>query len=224
MSSANATTGHTCQMRARKPLALVVATLALFATACSSSTVIDASAAGALDEDRADAPAALDSSSADQADEPDEASAAPTSTPQPPADAEDEPDVDRTLEVDAEEQWESLAVLCRADDARACDVLFLISPVDSDFELLGSTCGGGGIPESGWCTDGVETGLDGLSFDESSPGIDAVAADCSNGDMMACDFLYFGSPGGGQWEAFGDGCGGRTTSAFPDCRTEFPDN
>lgn len=202
----------------RNLLTFVLAALVLLAAGCSSSTVVDAERARAINEDL---PESTETPSGTADDEPDAAA-----TPIPPTPAPDnsvEQEQDRTL-VDFEAQWESLAVLCRADDTRACDVLFLISRIDSDYERLASTCNGAGSPASGWCTEGVTTGLDGLRFDESSPGINGIAADCSDGDMMACDFLYFASPSGGQWEEFGDGCGGRTESAFPDCRSEYPDN
>lgn len=206
-------------MRVRNPLAIILVALLALATACSSSTVIDAESLNqAPDDESASSPGDTSTSSDTETE--------PTITPEPPeAEADAEPETDRTLSPeDREAQWARLAELCRSDDARACDVLFLISAIDSEYEELGSTCNGNGPPESGWCTEGIATGLDGLTFDESSPGLNTIAAACSDGDMMACDFLYFASPSGGQWEDFGDGCGGRTTSAFPDCGSEFADS
>jgi len=214
--------GHTCSMRVRLVLAVALLALLGLTASCSSSTVFEADPSLALNDAPVD-DAAESSDSATTA----EADPAPTETPDAPAGDDAESALggtNRTLtDEQRQTQFEGLAELCRTNDTRACDVLFLISPIDSDFETLGSTCNGAGIPESGWCTDGIETGLDGLVFDEASPALNAMATSCSDGDMMACDFLYFFSPGGGQWEAFGDGCGERTTSAFPDCRTAFPE-
>lgn len=211
----------------RSPLLnFALAALVILAAGCSSSTVIEASAGDAAPSS---ATASDTSESAQAADEP---TAIPTSVPPTPVPEEENTEQEQEEDEDEssldgynpEAQWAALADLCRSDDTRACDVLFLISPIDSDYETLASTCNGAGVPNSGWCTDGVQQGLDDLSFDEASPALDGIAEECTDGDMMACDFLYFGSPTGGEWEAFGDGCGGRTDSAFPDCRTEYGDN
>lgn len=212
-------------MRVRDPLAIILMALFALATACSSSTVIDAESLNEAPAGETVPSTSGSSTSSNTGPEPAATSEPPEAEPDSePDDERDESATDRTLSPEEREvQWNALAELCRSDDARACDVLFLISDIDSEYEELGSNCNGTGPPESGWCTEGITTGLDGLAFDDASPGLSAIAAACSDGDMMACDFLYFASPGAGQWEDFGDGCGGLTVSAFPDCRSEFPD-
>jgi amino acid transporter len=52
-----------------------------------------------------------------------------------------------------------------------------------------------------------------FSFDDTSYGdnavLDALWDDCADGDMRACDDLYFDSPVGSEYEEFGDTCGHR---------------
>ncbi len=115
--------------------------------------------------------------------------------------------------------WDS----CEGGDMEACDDLFRDSPVGSDYEDFGDTCGGrtdGGT----WCADSGAT--DGQTSDEPTAdqsttsgaasaygddaALDALWDSCEGGDMGACDDLYRQSPVGSEYEDFGDTCGGRT--------------
>ena len=56
------------------------------------------------------------------------------------------------------------------------------------------------------------------------PHLDALWDDCEAGDMVACDDLYFVSPRGSDYEAFGDNCGTQGRGIFQpicDSRTGF---
>ena len=139
------------------------------------------------------------------------AAAAPTSTVAggdavPPDDLGDDPDLD------------VLAQSCFDGDLVACDQLYLQSPVDSDYEAYGDTCGGRQEEESGrYC--GLETSAgpteppsgepvppEGLGDD---PALDALAQSCYAGDMETCDELYGSAESGSEYQIYGDTCGGR---------------
>lgn len=45
------------------------------------------------------------------------------------------------------------------------------------------------------------------------PELDALYDDCEDGDMAACDTLFFDSPIGSEYEAFAESCGGTTDAA-----------
>ena len=49
----------------------------------------------------------------------------------------------------------------------------------------------------------------------TDPTMDALAQSCFAGDMQACDDLYYQSPIGSAYEAYGTSCAGRSTSDIP---------
>lgn len=64
------------------------------------------------------------------------------------------------------------------------------------------------------------TTLDVAESEPTAPGdlgddaeLDALAGDCFDGDVAACDQLFFESPAGSDYEAYGDSCGGRNEPA-----------
>ncbi|MDA3015291.1 MAG: hypothetical protein O3A89_06970 [Actinomycetota bacterium] len=95
---------------------------------------------------------------------------------------------------------------CEAGDMVACDELFYASPVGSDDEDFGATCGG--------TADGSTAGSCGYvtATDEQ---LAEYRADCDAGDMDACDELYYASPFGSDDEEFGATCGGTTDGTEP---------
>lgn len=108
---------------------------------------------------------------------------------------------------------------CEGGDMEACDNLFRESPLGSEYEDFGNTCGNrtdGGR----YCVDediatdaptaGEEGSDDALSAPGDDPELDALWNACAGGDMGACDDLYFQAPSGSQYEDFGDTCGNRT--------------
>src|SRR5690606_16856796 len=135
----------------------------------------------------------------------------PTSpgTPIPPGDLGDDPLLDQ------------YAADCYAGDMEACDDLYWESPIDSAYEEYGDTCAGRATEPVMSCTDlddpvpgsdlpadtgdvPVDTGdvpggelppptlePTGLGDD---PELDALAEECYQGDMGACDELYDASP------------------------------
>lgn len=136
------------------------------------------------------------------------------------AEAEDE---DNLFGIGSASQIQSLVVDCEAGSDLACDILFQVSEFSSEDEQIGVECGGRGENELLFCTEGIRVSDDGLWFDEDSPGLPAVVTACEGGDMTACDFLFFRSAVGSDFEIIGNTCAGLTEVALPDCRTQFPE-
>jgi hypothetical protein len=103
---------------------------------------------------------------------------------------------------------------CEEGDGTACDDLFWQSPVDSEYEAFGNTCGErfseADAPFS--CADeigGGDSGSDDAFTYGDDPVLDALWDACEDGDPEACDDLYADSPLGSDYEDFGFSCGGR---------------
>jgi hypothetical protein len=110
---------------------------------------------------------------------------------------------------------------CEDGSMRACDLLFLVAGVDSDYEQTAATCGGTQEDTGTFCGDEAE--LDDSGFAPAdSPGLEVLALDCEEGDLTACDLLYQLVPFGHELENLGFTCGGRiAVGAVPDCRTRL---
>lgn len=102
---------------------------------------------------------------------------------------------------------------CAEGDFHACDDLYRYSPLDSQYEAFGDTCGGRNEPGD-WCavindTDGPPAlDREGHRYGDD-PELDALWDGCAEGYLEACDDLYRYSPIGSEYEAFGDTCGER---------------
>lgn len=172
-----------------------LAALVLIVAACSGTTIIDEGT--------------LDSSPAGSNDLVDVGPAAGT----------DEP-----VELFAAAQIAALAGDCEEGDELACDILYQASALDSPEETLARSCGGRDPAGDGFCTPGIRQSLDGIWFDDRSPGLDDAEDACLDGDLTACDFLFFRSEIGSTHEEIGTTCGGRIDIALPDCRTALADD
>lgn len=110
-----------------------------------------------------------------------------------------------------------LADQCRADDDRACDLLYSTSPQDSDYWVLAEDCDGRGLQSELMCTIGmVDEDGDGY-FDDTSSGWADVLLDCTDGDMVACDFAYWHSRPQSEPERTGFTCGERIAVINTSC-------
>lgn len=127
------------------------------------------------------------------------------------------------------QEEDDAAIACFEGDMDACDELFSITDVDSDLEAYSQTCGGrieqvDGAPG---CADRFGGGADVEAGDPQAPGnlsddpeladssageiaqFESLADDCFEGDLAACDNLFFQTPLGSDFEAYGTTCGGR---------------
>jgi hypothetical protein len=150
-----------------------------------------------------------------------------------------------------DELWDG----CNNEDFEACQILYEESPIDSEYEWFGGTCGGrldvaggcspadlegdAGMEElAEQCAAGEMLACDRLAEtagpdgqfadfaatcgDRREPGppcaftlgdsffLDELWGACDDGDMNACDTLFYEAPGDSEYEAFGDTCGYRT--------------
>lgn len=100
---------------------------------------------------------------------------------------------------------DALWVSCAAGEASACDEMYQISEVGSEYEDFGATCAGLG--------DGYGDCAAVLAAIPTPPGtdkrLDALWVSCAGGDGVACEELYQASEVGSDYEAFGLSCGGR---------------
>jgi len=107
--------------------------------------------------------------------------------------------------------FDTLWDACAAEDWEACDTLYIESPVGSEYEEYGNTCGDR-TDGTEWCTDVFGDGEpSGNAFTYGDdPFLDALWDACAAEDWQACDDLFLESPGGSEYEEFGATCGYRT--------------
>ncbi len=98
---------------------------------------------------------------------------------------------------------------CYSGDWAACDQLYWDSPIDTEYETYGSTCGytvdwmaGGCV---GWYSSPPTVSSPYTYGDDAY--FDGLWDACANGNMDACNQLYYESPAGSEYEAFGSTCG-----------------
>jgi hypothetical protein len=96
-------------------------------------------------------------------------------------------------------QWDS----CSTGDFSACDSLYGNSPVGSEYEAFGATCGNRtGDPVDGDCTDLPYP----FNYGDNAD-LDVLWDACAAEDWIACDDLFQYSPSGSAYEWFGATCG-----------------
>ena len=219
-------------VRSRLSLIFCLAAAALFVAACSSTTVVVRDDRASATEPSTTVEAGDESETTvddDPAQDPDEGDAGELSD----ADEADrgtrgdsEPRTPREL-VDAAgfglggaEQLDSLFVDCEGGMDLACDILLLLSEFESPEESAALNCGGRSDTEVDFCTSDIEAQPDELVFKINSEGLAGIVTACEvDADMTACDFLYYRSPLGSDFQDVGGTCGGRVGVAVPDCRT-----
>jgi hypothetical protein len=115
-------------------------------------------------------------------------------------------------------ELDDLTVACSEGDLGACDDLYVQSPIDTNYEDYGNTCGGrlpegaGGSCESELGDDGTPDTVEATEVpfalgDDAA--LDTLTTSCADGDLGACDDLYFDAPIDSNYESFGQSCGGR---------------
>ena len=94
---------------------------------------------------------------------------------------------------------------CEAGDQDACDGLFAAAPFGSEYETFGGSCAGA-RPDSdysrpcGFVASGEPFGHG------DDPSFDMLWNMCAGGDGVSCDDLFFQTPIGSAYEAFGRVC------------------
>jgi hypothetical protein len=116
------------------------------------------------------------------------------------------------------ERFDQLWDRCADEDWAACDELFNDSPIGSEYEDFGDTCGNRQAGGTGvYCVESFGGG-DASTQDDSGgepnaygddPYFDGLWDACEGGDMQACDDLFMESPFDSEYETFGDTCGNR---------------
>lgn len=106
-----------------------------------------------------------------------------------------------------------LANQCFDGDMGACDDLFAQTPVDSDLEAYSQTCGGridevDGAPN---CVARFGGGDPVEPEDFGDAEFNRLAQQCFDGNLGACDDLFFQTPIDSAGEDYGSTCGGRLT-------------
>lgn len=101
---------------------------------------------------------------------------------------------------------------CSGGSMVDCDDLYWLSGVGTEYENYGATCGNTQEWSAGSCE--IADGTDNPASEPGSgaPGtdasLDALWTSCSEGDMAACDELYWNAPSGSDYETYGGSCGG----------------
>jgi S1-C subfamily serine protease len=117
---------------------------------------------------------------------------------------------------------------CEDGDLEACNELYWRSPVGSEYEAYGATCGRSG---TGWgsCADELEpfpwpddVPSSSATYGED-PELDGLWDACEAGDLAACDELYLVGPYGSDYETFGSTCGERRSPMYGTCGWEIED-
>ena len=113
--------------------------------------------------------------------------------------------------------FDALWDACAAEDWASCDQLYLDSPLGSEYEAFGDTCGNR-TEGNQLCVDELGSGAapsEPNAFGDDAT-LDALYTACMAEDWQACDDLYLQSGIGTEYEAFGDTCGNRTDGSA-DC-------
>jgi hypothetical protein len=103
---------------------------------------------------------------------------------------------------------------CKEGDDSMCDQLYGSSPLGSDYEAFGSTCGDRLTePSTRPCVFITSGGA--FEYGDDAD-LDALWDACSTGDGASCNNLFFEAPVDSEYEAFGDVCGS-LLNAGKDC-------
>lgn len=121
------------------------------------------------------------------------------------------------IEYGSDRDFDALWDLCADGRYWACDVLYEISPVGSQYEFFAETCGER-IDTTEWCTDEFNTPVPENYGDD--PYLDALWDLCElngPGGPDACDELMMVSPLESRYDEFGFSCGDRFDSPVELC-------
>ena len=117
-------------------------------------------------------------------------------------------------------ELDALFVECEGGDLNACDLLYFDSPIGSEYEFFGATCGGRSEGEAGFCAGDGGVDTEAVFFGDDVA-FDILWIGCADGIFDACDDLYRSSPFDSEYEAFALTCGDRRESDFTDCTNDL---
>lgn len=89
----------------------------------------------------------------------------------------------------------------------ACDVLYMVSSVGTDYESYGARCGEADVEAEVDCVELFDTSVP-YEFGEDDV-LDEAWSACEMGDLEHCDHLYAIAPFDSRYEDFGASCGDR---------------
>ncbi|HEY8527898.1 MAG TPA: hypothetical protein VIL48_23240, partial [Acidimicrobiales bacterium] len=116
-----------------------------------------------------------------------------------------------TVPADEARELGNLAVSCSEGDMVACDDLWLGTPVGSELERFGATCGDrSDVPMANQCesTYGADgSGYTGTTY-TTTPQHNSDISACIDGNMAACDRLYPSTPFDSLPDTLANACGG----------------
>lgn len=101
---------------------------------------------------------------------------------------------------------------CEGGDPDACDGLFAAAPFGSQYETFGGSCAGTRSDGDFSTPCGFVAGGEPFSYGDD-PSFDMMWDLCAQGDGITCDDLFFQTPIGSAYEAFGRVCSDLTTAA-----------
>lgn len=100
---------------------------------------------------------------------------------------------------------------CEAGDPEACDSLFAAAPFGSEYETFGGSCAGARLDGDYSKPCAFVVSGEPFSYGDD-PSFDMLWDLCAQGDSVACDDLFFQTPIGSAYEAFGRVCSDLTTA------------
>jgi len=129
-----------------------------------------------------------------------------------------------TLAYGDDARLDELHDRCADGDLRLCDTLYWSAPAGSDYGAFAADCGGNRPAAMYSCSlEGAVDPATGFADLESAQ-INDLSASCVDGDMVACDLLFFITPLDSDHNDVGFTCGGRIgIGAYSGCRTQLGD-
>jgi len=109
---------------------------------------------------------------------------------------------------------------CGAGDMAACDQLWFEADFGTEYYEFANTCGGTADKAYGTCESGSSS-VSGESYGDD-PVLDELYDKCGDGDLEACDELYFEADYDTDYYNFGVTCGDTASPSFGSCQYESP--
>lgn len=117
--------------------------------------------------------------------------------------------------------FDQLFDLCSDGRNEACDILYGLASLGSEYALVAEDCNGRGLESTYYCSTGiVDNNANGYA-DDSSAGLRANMTLCNNGDMLSCDFVFAVSELDSTYVDAATSCGERRVLATDTCLGQY---